>query len=92
MASIPPSKGPKRKLAARVSDGYLSPSFKSAEELGKWDESMAKVRRDLASQAMANLGQHVFLSTDFSGVDFAADAFRNSVQILAKAQEVKLLM
>ena len=75
----------KKKLKVQTSNHEQRPAFKSAEELGRWDEGMHSCGGSLAQSCYNTLKHSVCLYTDFSGVDFAVDAFRHAVRILAKA-------
>ena len=74
-----------KKLKVQTSNHEQMPAFTSAEELGRWDECMHSCGGSLAQSCYNTLKHSVCLYTDFSGVDFAVDAFRHAVRILAKA-------
>lgn len=77
--------GRKRKLQSHDSCPHVLPDFKTAEDAGKWDSALEVVRPDLASRSMRLLGSNIVLATDFSGVDFAADAFTIALRIISHA-------
>ena len=75
----------KRKLQSHVSCPHVLSDFKTAEDAGNWDSALELLQPDLAARSMPLLGSNIVLATDFSGADFAADAFNNALRIISHA-------